>query len=64
MGLFIRRIFLVVTIKWRWQYRGRLDESGVWPSSPDAKRELIEAMLDVAKTGKGPLEQRCSIKWL
>ncbi len=33
----------------------------------DAKRELVEAMLEVAKTGKGPVEQvpsmGCSIKW-
>ncbi|PCI20026.1 MAG: thioredoxin family protein [Piscirickettsiaceae bacterium] len=50
------------------QYRGRLDESGMQPSSPDAKRELVVAMLEVAKTGKGPEEQvasmGCSIKWV
>ncbi|MBL4743560.1 MAG: hypothetical protein JKX87_02815 [Cycloclasticus sp.] len=50
------------------QYRGRLDESGMQSSSPDAKRELVDAMLEVAKTGKGPVEQvssmGCSIKWV
>ncbi|MGE3320309.1 MAG: thioredoxin family protein [Candidatus Berkiella sp.] len=49
------------------QYRGRLDESGMRPAPDGAKRELVEAMLHVAKTGKGPLEQvpsqGCSIKW-
>lgn len=49
------------------QYRGRLDESGREPSAPDAKRELVEAMQQIAKTGKGPQQQiasiGCSIKW-
>ncbi len=49
------------------QYRGRLDESGRNPASPDVRRELYEAMKRVAQTGKGPLEQipsiGCSIKW-
>jgi peroxiredoxin len=49
------------------QYRGRLDESGSRPAAPDARRELLEAMTLVAKTGKGPAEQTasmgCSIKW-
>jgi len=49
------------------QYRGRLDESGRNPSPPDAKRELVEAMLGMIKTGKGPEIQSpsigCSIKW-
>jgi hypothetical protein len=48
------------------QYRGRLDESRMQPV-PDAKRELLTAMLHVAKTGRGPTEQQpsigCSIKW-
>jgi peroxiredoxin len=48
------------------QYRGRLDASRTSPV-PDAKRELFEAMLQVAQTGKGPAEQissmGCSIKW-
>jgi len=49
------------------QYRGRLDESGKQPAGPDARRELYEAMRQVAETGEGPREQApsmgCSIKW-
>lgn len=49
------------------QYRGRLDASGLQPASPDAKRELVLAMEQVVKTGKGPEQQipsmGCSIKW-
>lgn len=49
------------------QYRGRLDESAARPAAPDARRELFEAMLQVAETGKGPVDQvssmGCSIKW-
>jgi len=48
------------------QYRGRLDESRKG-SVPGARRDLYEAMLRVAETGKGPQEQiasmGCSIKW-
>ena len=48
------------------QYRGRLDESRK-ESVPNARRELFEAMKQVAKTGDGPREQvpsmGCSIKW-
>ena len=48
------------------QYRGRLDESKT-TLVPDARRELYEAMMSVALTGKGPREQipsmGCSIKW-
>ena len=49
------------------QYRGRLDASGKETGPPDAKRELFEAMVQVAETGNGPVEQTpsigCSIKW-
>ena len=49
------------------QYRGRLDSSGIAPASPDARRELMEAMKLIATTGHGPVEQvasiGCSIKW-
>ncbi|MCV2869985.1 thioredoxin family protein [Defluviimonas sp. WL0002] len=49
------------------QYRGRLDASGRQAASPDARRELFEAMKLVAETGEGPREQvasmGCSIKW-
>lgn len=48
------------------QYRGRLDASRK-ESVPAARRELFEAMLQVARTGEGPREQipsmGCSIKW-
>jgi len=49
------------------QYRGRLDASGRTAGPVDAKRELYEAMLQVAATGQGPAGQvasmGCSIKW-
>jgi peroxiredoxin len=49
------------------QYRGRLDASGRQPAAADTRRELHEAMLRVARTGRGPDEQHasigCSIKW-
>lgn len=49
------------------QYRGRLDASGRAPAPADAKRDLFEAMMQIAKTGTGPSDQissmGCSIKW-
>ncbi len=49
------------------QYRGRLDASGKQPAAVDARRDLFEAMRQVAETGAGPREQipsiGCSIKW-
>jgi peroxiredoxin len=48
------------------QYRGRLDASKTTPI-PNAIRELYEAMVQVAETGRGPEHQTpsmgCSIKW-
>ncbi|MEE8226134.1 MAG: thioredoxin family protein [Kiloniellales bacterium] len=48
------------------QYRGRLDESKT-TLVEGARRELWEAMVQVAETGNGPEEQipsmGCSIKW-
>ena len=48
------------------QYRGRLDESRK-ETAPNARRDLFEAMKQVAETQKGPAEQipsmGCSIKW-
>lgn len=48
------------------QYRGRIDASGR-NAVPGARRELFEAMVQVARTGRGPAEQipsvGCSIKW-
>jgi len=49
------------------QYRGRLDASRKETAPGDAKRDLFDAMVQVAKTGQGPTEQipsmGCSIKW-
>lgn len=49
------------------QYRGRLDASGRETAPPDVRRELVEAMTQIAQTGQGPAEQTasmgCSIKW-
>jgi len=49
------------------QYRGRLDASRKQAADPSVKRDLFEAMKQVAQTGKGPKEQipsmGCSIKW-
>jgi len=48
------------------QYRGRLDESRK-ETIVDAKRDLFEAMKEIAISGNGPDEQipsmGCSIKW-
>ncbi|MBC7943779.1 MAG: thioredoxin family protein [Burkholderiales bacterium] len=48
------------------QYRGRLDSSGK-SESAGARRELFDAMLQIAQTGRGPTAQipsiGCSIKW-
>jgi len=50
----------------RLQHRGRLDASRT-TVVPGARRELFEAMRQVAGTGRGPAEQSpsmgCSIKW-
>lgn len=48
------------------QYRGRLDESRK-EAAPNARRDLFEAMKQVAETQNGPQDQipsmGCSIKW-
>jgi peroxiredoxin len=48
------------------QYRGRLDASKT-TLVPEARRDLFEAMKQVAATGAGPAEQiasmGCTIKW-
>jgi peroxiredoxin len=48
------------------QYRGRLDASRT-SLVPNARRELFDAMKQVAETGRGPEQQTasmgCSIKW-
>ena len=49
------------------QYRGRLDASRNEAADADLRRDLYEAMVEVARTGRGPREQvasiGCSIKW-
>lgn len=51
----------------RLQYRGRLDESRKEAAPPDVKRDLFDAMKQIALTGRGPEQQipsmGCSIKW-
>jgi peroxiredoxin len=48
------------------QYLGRLEESKM-EIIPDARKELLEAMMQVSETGSGPQDQipsiGCSIKW-
>ena len=48
------------------QYRGRLDASRMTPIA-SARRDLFEAMKQIAETGHGPQDQLpsigCSIKW-
>jgi peroxiredoxin len=48
------------------QYRGRLDAARIQPAA-NVRRDLFEAMKQVAETGDGPAEQMpsmgCSIKW-
>jgi peroxiredoxin len=49
------------------QYRGRLDASRKDAGASDLRRDLFEAMKQVARTGNGPKDQiasvGCSIKW-
>lgn len=49
------------------QYRGRLDASRKEAAADDVKRDLFEAMKQVAATAAGPEDQipsmGCSIKW-
>ena len=49
------------------QYRGRLDAGTPGNPDPGPRRELFEAMSQIAQTGQGPSTQQpaigCSIKW-
>lgn len=51
----------------RLQYRGRLDSGRTEAVADGARRELFEAMIQIAGSGEGPKEQLpsmgCSIKW-
>ena len=49
------------------EYRGRIDASGMNAAPANSRRELFEAMRQIADTGVGPADQNasigCSIKW-
>ena len=49
------------------QYRGRLDASRKETAPADVRRDLFESMVEVARGGRGPVDQipsmGCSIKW-
>lgn len=49
------------------KYRGRIDSAGRGPTGEHTRRELLDAMHLIAKTGEGPADQSasmgCSIKW-
>ncbi len=49
------------------QYRGRMDEGRTNPPPAGYRHELVEAMAEIVRTGKGPELQiasaGCSIKW-
>jgi peroxiredoxin len=49
------------------QYRGRFDASRKETAPEGARRDLLEAMREIAVTQRGPAEQipsmGCSIKW-
>ena len=51
----------------RLEYRGRVDSAGPNPANDKTERELLNAMLQVAKGGAAPAKQSpsmgCSIKW-
>ena len=59
--------FLGFNNKLELQCRGRLDESRKEAAPAGARRDLYEAMIQVAQTGQGPKDQipsmGCSIKW-
>ena len=58
--------FFGVNSELKLAYRGRIDASRR-SSDPHAPRELFDAMVEVARTGRGPAVQKpsvgCSIKW-
>lgn len=59
--------FFGLNAEGRLQYRGRLDASRREAGPADLRRDLYEAMVRVAETGRGPEDQvasmGCSIKW-
>jgi peroxiredoxin len=59
--------FFGYNAKLQLQYRGRLDESRKETAPEGVRRDLFEAMRQVASSGRGPAQQMpgigCSIKW-
>ena len=59
--------FFGLNAKLELQYRGRLDASRKEAAPANVRRDLFEAMRDIALTGSGPRQQipsiGCSIKW-
>ena len=59
--------FFGYDIERKLKYRGRLDEGRTSPPPAGARRELVDAMRAIAKSGTGPAAQipsvGCSIKW-
>jgi len=59
--------FFGLNARFELQYRGRLDASRSRAGPDDLRRDLYEAMKQVAETGEGPSGQiasmGCSIKW-
>lgn len=49
------------------KYRGRVDSATNKPAGSDTRREMLEAMTQIAETGMAPTGQQpsigCSIKW-
>ncbi|VAW14306.1 hypothetical protein MNBD_ALPHA12-2030 [hydrothermal vent metagenome] len=59
--------FFGLNSKGQIEYCGRLDEGRTVPPPEGARRDLVEAMRHIVRTGKGPDKQiasvGCSIKW-
>ncbi len=59
--------FFGFNAKLQLQYRGRLDASRNQAGAEGLRRDLFEAMVEIARTGQGPRHQvasiGCSIKW-
>ena len=41
------------------QYRGRLDATTMSATNDNLEPELLNAMIEIAKTGQGPVNQKC-----
>jgi hypothetical protein len=62
-----RRTSSASTARFELHYRGRFDESRKETAPEGVRRDLYEAMKQIAQTQRGPAEQipsmGCSIKW-